>query len=150
LFGPVVKVSCAAGRIGALDIDVEDYAAIVLEHQSGTRSEVHLDYLQRFKRRGCEVVGAEGTLVWESEGKSPEQCTVRVVRAGAPAWERLLTVEAVDTAKQLADVSVQFAAAIAGKQTDLLGGRDALEVLQTALAAHRAAATGTSVALVKQ
>src|SRR5690606_39630480 len=41
-------------------------------------SEIHLDYLQQHKRRGCEVVGRAGTLLWESEGKNPEHCRVRL------------------------------------------------------------------------
>src|SRR5436309_2376616 len=64
LFGPVERVSAEAGRIGDLDIDVEDYASLALMHRGGVRSEIHLDYLQRWKRRGCEVVGSEGTLIW--------------------------------------------------------------------------------------
>src|SRR5262249_418599 len=45
-FGPTERVIAEAGRLGELEIDVEDYAAVVLTHGGGVRSEIHLDCLQ--------------------------------------------------------------------------------------------------------
>ena len=78
MFGPVSRVHCEASKLSELDIDVEDYASLVLKHENNIRSEVHLDYLQQYKSRGCEIVGYEGTLIWNSEGKNPEKCTVQI------------------------------------------------------------------------
>jgi predicted dehydrogenase len=55
-------------RVGPLEIDVEDVATALLEHESGAVVHVSLDYLSRAYRRGIEVVGTEATarLDWAS------------------------------------------------------------------------------------
>ena len=49
------------GRVGPLDIDVEDTVRAVLRHQTGAVAELSLDYLSRRYRRGIEVIGADAT-----------------------------------------------------------------------------------------
>jgi predicted dehydrogenase len=146
LFGPVERVSAEAGRIGDLDIDVEDYAALALAHRSGVRSEIHLDYLQRSKRRGCEIVGTEGTLIWTSEGKSPEHCRVRFRPPGNRDWETILEQPDLDVGAPYAELMMRF---LGGKahDRDLLDGRGGAEDLAIALAARKAAATRRAVRL---
>lgn len=144
LFGGVTDVNCNAAKIGDLDIDVEDYAAINLNHAGGVRTEIHLDYLQQCKRRGCEIVGSKGTLLWESEGKSPEQCRVRFYDGAA--W-KVLYEGVVDIAEPYKILMQKF---IAGGDKDLLDGEQALEDLKIALAAMRSAAEKRSVALDKK
>jgi len=63
--GEVRTVGALLGQVGELGIDVEDLASIVMRHEGGQQSEVHLDYVQRLRIRGCVVVGTEGTLQWE-------------------------------------------------------------------------------------
>jgi predicted dehydrogenase len=144
LFGPVERVSAEAGRIGDLDIDVEDYAALALAHRSGVRSEIHLDYLQRSKRRGCEIVGTEGTLIWTSEGKAPEHCAVRFRPSGNREWETILDEPDLDVAAPYAELMKRFLGGN-GQDRDLLDGRGGAEDLAIALAARRAAMNGCAV-----
>lgn len=143
LLGPVSEVTCSAARLGDLDIEVEDYAAITLRHAGETRSEVHLDYLQRVKRRGCEIVGSEGTLLWSSDGKAPERCTVALFRAADQCWEQLFTSDDLDANDAYRDMLRAFFSAIVSNRDDghLLDGRNALNDLSVALAALEAAET---------
>ena len=143
LLGPVEQVSCAAGRLSDLEIDVEDYAGITLRHESAACSEVHLDYLQRFKRRGCEIVGSAGTLIWQSEGKSPERCSVRLHAEGA--WRELQTSDAVDGNAPYAEMLRAFLEAVGGggESERLLTARQARNDLAIALAALAAAESGS-------
>ena len=139
LLGPVVKVRSAAGRLSDLDIDVEDYAVLALEHASGARSEIHLDYLQRVKRRGCEVVGTEGTLVWQSIGKSPERLDVRFLPADGSDPIILAMDDDVDGNAPYAEMMEAY---LGGDNDErLLSGWDGLNSLNTCLAALEAAAT---------
>ena len=147
LLGPVNEVRCAAGRLSDLDLDVEDYAAITLRHDSGARSEIHLDYLQQAKRRGCEIVGSQGTLVWASEGKAPESCNVRLYRRDRGSWEEIHGDENLDPNAAYRDMLAAFRAAIgagAGPHDvgALLSGREAMNDLAVALAALTAAECG--------
>ena len=143
LFGPVERVVAEAARLGDLEIDVEDYAALALTHASGVRSEIHLDYLQRSKRRGCEIAGSGGTLVWTSEGRDPEYCSVRFRPPANGPWETLLEEPAVDTAAPYAALMQRFLGA--ADDPDLLGVRGAAEDLAVALAARQSAATRAAV-----
>lgn len=139
-FGPVQRVTAEAGRLGELDIDVEDYASIVLTHAGGVRSEIHLDYLQRSKRRGCVIAGSEGTLVWTSEGKSPERCLVRFCSAGTSDWQVILDQPDLDANASYVELMQRFLDPRSGDM-DLLDARGGAECLAVALAAKQSAAT---------
>ncbi len=138
LFGPVERVMAEAGRLGDLDIDVEDYATMNLTHSGGVRSEIHLDYLQRSKRRGCEIVGSEGTLIWSSEGKTPEQCIVRFRPPGEGEDRIILNQPNLDTAAPYVELMHRFLVGGAGDGdlADIRGGAHALAI---ALAARQSA-----------
>lgn len=139
LLGPIMKIRSVAGRLSDLDIDVEDYAVLALEHANGARSEIHLDYLQRVKRRGCEVVGTEGTLVWQSDGKSPEWLEVRFLPASGEDPVIVASDHDVDGNAPYAKMMDAFL----GDNDDqrLLSGWDGLNSLDACLAALQAAET---------
>lgn len=63
--GKVKKLSCFAGKISDLEIDVEDVAEVILQFESETIGEIHLDYVQRFAQRNFEFFGEEGTISWD-------------------------------------------------------------------------------------
>jgi predicted dehydrogenase len=96
LFGSASKVLCNAAKLSGLEIETEDYASISLRHESGVASEIHLDYLRPFKRRGCEIVGEQGMVLWQSEGKKPEKCSVRLYDKRTGQWKSILDCEEVD------------------------------------------------------
>ena len=60
--GEVEEVMACAAHLSRLEIDTEDYAFLLLRHENGAVSEVHLDYLQRSYERGCQIAGEQGTL----------------------------------------------------------------------------------------
>ncbi|MEX2525586.1 MAG: Gfo/Idh/MocA family oxidoreductase [Gammaproteobacteria bacterium] len=135
LFGPVRTAGGVTARRSDLEIDVEDYAAIQLQHDNGVRAEIHLDYLQACKRRGCELVGSEGTLLWESEGADPEHCRVRLFRRDRGDWQTLYESQGVDADAMYRALLHRFLDASGGEPpADLLDGRMALMELAVALA----------------
>lgn len=68
--GEVEEVTACAAHLSRLEISTEDYAFLLLRHESGAMSEVHLDYLERSYQRGCQIAGEQGTLRWDfREGK---------------------------------------------------------------------------------
>ncbi|MEK9969420.1 MAG: Gfo/Idh/MocA family oxidoreductase [Ferrovibrio sp.] len=134
LLGPIASVTATSGRISDLEIEAEDYAALALRHVSGCRSEIHLDYVQQFKRRGCEIVGTEGTLIWSSEGKSPEHCSVRLFRAKDQSWETLYESKAIDSNLMYAELMRRFSASISSEPD---------KTLQTGVDAYRSLVVAT-------
>jgi len=63
--GEVNSVVGLINKISELEIDVEDVGSIILQHEMGQQSEIHLDYIQRVRVRGCLIAGAEGSIAWE-------------------------------------------------------------------------------------
>ena len=149
MLGDIAAVRCEAAKLSDLDIDVEDYAATILRHKSGARSEIHQDYLQQFKRRGCEIVGSQGTLVWNSEGKKPEHCTVRLFLSADRQWKTLYENNDLDISSAYREMLANFISAIdTGRDPDdLLTGRQAARDLAVALGALESARTGETIEL---
>lgn len=80
LFGDIEKNHAVYENKGILDIETEEIAEMVICHYSKVISNIHLDYLQTTKRRGLEIIGSEGTYLWTSVGKNPEQMTIQILK----------------------------------------------------------------------
>jgi predicted dehydrogenase len=65
LAGPALGVRASWAQTGLLELDVEDVADIVVSHQNGVRSHIHVDYLRRRYSRSCVVVGGSAELAWD-------------------------------------------------------------------------------------
>ncbi len=134
-FGPVEDVVAEVAKLSTLEIESEDFATLCLTHASGVRTTLQLDYLQRFKQRGCEIIGSEGTLIWRSEGKSPEYCTVSLYRSNNDPIELLYSANQVNGVKPFQELMQAFLASMQGTPTCLASGSDGNGVLKAALAA---------------
>lgn len=51
---------------GSLGIASEALADVLLRYDSGLVVSLHLDYVQRWRQRRCEMIGQRGTVAWES------------------------------------------------------------------------------------
>ena len=129
-FGSVKKVMYYTDKLSDLEIDVEDFASICLKHIDGTVAELQLDYLRPAKRRGCEVVGDQGMLLWNSEGKSPEECTVSVYSNAEKQWITLYKNLDYNQNEPYNRLVKEFVAAINGEQSVILSGADATAELE--------------------
>lgn len=130
LFGPLSLHASWTGQIGPDKISAEDFAEIQLVSASGVRIAIHLDFLMRYKRRGCEIAGTEATLAWNSFGRRPEECRISLDRMDAPAT--LSEIAAVDSAVEYLDMLKDFLAGGANLQRI----DEAVNVLALALAAR--------------
>jgi predicted dehydrogenase len=133
-----------AQRSGALDIQTEDVAEIVLRFASGVLGSVHVDLLRRPPRRFLEVTGEDGVLRWEYEDNRVLQYapTARAwrVEEGAPRFVRNHMYLA--ELRQFADACAQAAI-----EPPLADAPQAAGVLALSLAALRASSTGQAVDL---
>lgn len=62
LLGPANTVAAAARRTGALEIEAEDCADIILRHHHGVLSTLHMDFVSPTRQRVTEVVGTDGLV----------------------------------------------------------------------------------------
>lgn len=132
-FGPVTSVKSACARLSDLKIDVEDYANLTLMHKRGVISEIHFDYLRPFKRRGCEITGEAGMLLWQSEGKAPESCRVQMFLKETEKWRTLFESDKMDHNKPLYELMQGFVSAVNnGAASDMLDVFSAYDELKIA------------------
>jgi predicted dehydrogenase len=66
IFGNFTKIFCKVSKVSNLKVNVEDNAKILLFSKDKFTVNINLDFCRKDKVRKCEVVGAKGTLVWNS------------------------------------------------------------------------------------
>ena len=65
LMGPVTDVKSFVRNSGALEIDTEDCASVIMRFADGALATVQVDYIQREYRRRYHICGDGGTLEWD-------------------------------------------------------------------------------------
>lgn len=63
--GPAALHAAALLPARTINLKVEGVAELLLRHDSGALSSVHLNFVQRDYRRGCHVIGEQGTIYWD-------------------------------------------------------------------------------------
>lgn len=63
--GPAKLISAASVPARTLGLETEGLTEMLLRHDSGALTNVHLNFVQRDYHRGCEIIGSEGTLRWD-------------------------------------------------------------------------------------
>jgi predicted dehydrogenase len=65
LLGNVKTVASFNKNSGALHIETEDVAEVLLQFENGIIGTIHLDYLQKKLIRNCLFTGSEGSIYWD-------------------------------------------------------------------------------------
>ncbi|MHA7129397.1 Gfo/Idh/MocA family protein [Algoriphagus namhaensis] len=84
LLGEVDEVAGIYRQTGALEIETEDQAEVLLRFQSKVIGQVHLDYLQRQLLRYAVFTGSEGTIHMDLATKS---VTLKKSKGEEEVWE---------------------------------------------------------------
>lgn len=140
MFGMPVTVSTTGGRLGTLDIDVEDTAVTNLQCCVGGRRvtiEVRQSFLQRPPTRTCTIVGDRGTISVDLRGS-----TLRV----DGAVTETSTYPIARNELFLRELR-HFLSAVAGQAAPIVTLVEAAHSLRIALAAKASLTSGASVAL---
>jgi predicted dehydrogenase len=65
LLGPPRELTCMAGQVSGLEVNVEDCATMLIRLRSGAQADIHMDFVQRTPSRSCVVAGDQARLEWE-------------------------------------------------------------------------------------
>ena len=65
LLGPPRELTCMAGKVSGLEVNVEDCATMLIRLRSGAQADIHMDFVQRTPSRTCVVAGDQARLEWE-------------------------------------------------------------------------------------
>lgn len=142
MLGRPVAVQCLAAHASTLEITTEDVAEIGLRFASGAIGSVHVDFVRRPPRRGLEIVGEEGTIVWEYE-----EDRLVVYPHGAAAGVETSADGFSRNDMVLAEIRQMVAYVQHGDAGCLASGPQGAAILHVAMAAHRAAAEQVTVRL---
>lgn len=108
LSGPAVEVNGFSHQSGLLELACEDVAQIVITHETGCLSSIHMDFLRKDKSRGIELIGEKGTLEWRSRFKPPENAVIHYfpenTHQGEIVWQKRINSFDMMFERQLADV----------------------------------------------
>ena len=64
-FGQARVTGAAYLPAATLGLETDGLAEMLLLHDCGVLSNIHLNFLQRDYRRTCQVIGSEGTIYWD-------------------------------------------------------------------------------------
>jgi len=65
LLGPPSELTCMAGTVSGLEVNVEDCATILIRFRSGAQADVHMDFVQRTASRSFALAGERARLEWD-------------------------------------------------------------------------------------
>ncbi len=142
LLGEVSQVVCFAGKLSSLEIDTEDAAEILLRLTSGAIAEVHLDYIQRAYGRSCQLIGEEGTILWDFNEKQ-----IRVYLASTREWQVFPEDPDYDINQMYVEEMKHFIQCLERKEKPAQDIETGEKNLRLALAAKESSKTGTVINL---
>ena len=119
----IKKISSDSFKLSKLKINVEDFSNTVLQHKSGVVSNILVDYLSQYKKRGCEIVGQKGSILWNSYGKEKEKYIVKLFKSSGE--KVLLKSKNFNNNQPYIDLLENFFNAIDNKKNKLLSFDDA-------------------------
>jgi predicted dehydrogenase len=142
--GEVEQVSCMAGHLSSLEIETEDVVAMLFRHTSGAISEVHLDYVQRSYERGCQIVGENGSMVWDFN--KPE---VRWFDGTAGQWVSFVLADGWQVNQMYVDEMRHFLDCVKERRRTTLEIAEAVDLMEVVFSAKDSLCTGALTSTLK-
>lgn len=133
LFGMPRRLFALGGKLGGLEIDVEDTASILMEHTTEGKAipvHIHLDFVQRPPSRKCSVIGHWGKILWDYYANRVET-----------DWKTFTFNYQRNRA--FSDEIRHFINCLKGKDKPIVDIKEGLKSLRIALAAKRSIESGT-------
>ena len=130
LLGPARVLAASARNTGELNIAAEDTADILLQHDGGWQSSIHMDFVSRRKQRVAEVTGTLGALELDISSRRIN----RFGEDGAPGAVEIFGGEVNDD--YLAEMT-DFIGCVESAGTPRCAGEEAVGVLSQAIEARR-------------
>ena len=123
---PLDVASAWIGKVGDLEIDVEDTVRTVLVSAAGIPIVIELDYLSRTYRRGIEITGTDATIRFDWPLRS-----ITVERPGST--EVVDLIDGVD--ESYVRLAAAFLARVRGDRTDVAAtgadGRHSVQLVES-------------------
>ena len=142
LLGEVSQIVCFSGKLSSLEIDTEDTAEILLQLKAGAIAEIHMDYIQRTYGRSCQIIGEEGTILWDFNDKQ-----VKVYSAKTREWRLFPEEPDYDANQMYIEEMKHFIQCLEGNAEPMQDVNAGRRILEIALAAKESTKTGRVINL---
>ena len=140
-----IRVYAVGGHLSELDIDTEDTADILLQYDMGGRQvpvSVHLDFVQKPPKRGCDIVGSKGKISWDYISKE-----LSIFERQGPISE-IVDFSDFDRNQEFLAEMAHFIECIQSLSQSRVNLEDGINSLKIALAAKESLATGMPITLL--
>ncbi len=128
-FKNVKEVVSMTGKYSDLEIEVEDFSAIILRFNNNIIAEIHLDYFQRPNYRSCKIIGSNGTIRWDSEKN-----VVKVYSINDKKWIKEMELKNFDRNDMYVDELNHFIDCVNNRKESINSLESGIETLKIALA----------------
>ena len=143
--GEPEEVMACTARLSNLEIETEDYAFVLVRHTSGAVAEIHLDYLQRSYERGCQIVGENGSLLWDFR-----EAQVRWYDASRREWTEIAQPPGWTLNDMYVAEMRHFLDCVRERKPTMLPVSEAARVMELVFAAKRSAQEKSPVSLHRE
>ncbi len=142
LLGNVARLWAFTGKLGDLDLQVEDTAEIGLRFASGALGSLHLDYSQQPPAHRLEIIGTQGTLRWNNADGATRLCLAREA-----SWQVFPAPEDFERNHLFQAEMRHFLEVVRGEAEPVCTLQDGLSALRLALAVHASQRQGKLIDL---
>jgi len=138
---PIESVTATTGKYSDLEMEGDDVAEILIRFKDRLAASVHMDFVQKFRRRTSEYIGTEGTILLDMADWN--RATIACYRTSEQSWsEEVLRMERDD---MFMAMDKDFLECISNRETPALDIRQGMISLQIALAARQSSRSGQAV-----
>lgn len=137
LLGRIEAVWAFAGRLNQFYLMVEDTAEIGICLANGVIGSVHLDFNRRPFSHYLEIIGTDGTLLWDAS-----RGDLQVFRSGEASWESFPDPIGFERNEMFLSEMRHFLDVLMNRASPLCSLADGVQVVQVALAAKNSAVDG--------
>jgi predicted dehydrogenase len=130
--GPAKVLAAAHLPAQTIDLETDGVAEIILYHESGVLSNIHLNFVQRDYYRTCQIIGSEGTIYWDFRDRQ-----VRVYGADGELRQTHPEPNGWQLNQMYLDEMEHFIGAIKNGSLPMNPTSEAVDTLKVALAARR-------------
>ena len=130
--GPGRLVGACRVPARSLGLETDGLAELIVQHESGAISNVHLNFVQRDYRRTCQIIGSQGTIYWDWV----DGCVRRYGPDGECAQE-IREPDGWEMNRMYVDELAHFLRAVRSGTPTVNSIRDSMASLRIALAARR-------------
>ena len=138
--GEISNVFAITGKMSDLEINVDDYAEILLKTKGGALISLHLDYIQQPPQHFLEITGTDGIIKWDNSDGS-----VHLYKNSIHKWQQYPIERGFERNSMFLEEMRHFVEVVEGRSQSLCNLQDGLAVQKIIAAIDESSKTGNII-----